>query len=53
MNKKHKDWAIRHDWADDFVMIGRNHYGQDLYLVTTNTGEHFTDYAELRAWAGY
>jgi hypothetical protein len=53
MTKRYKDWAMDHDWASSFVMIGRNHYGQDLYLVTTRSGERFTNYQEMRAWAGY
>lgn len=53
MTKRQKDWAMDHDWSTSFVMIGRNYYGQDLYLITCRDGERFTDYAELRAWAGY
>lgn len=53
MYKWQKDWAMQHDWASSFVMVGRNHYGQNLYLVTCRDGERFTDYTELRRWAGY
>jgi hypothetical protein len=43
-------WAAEHDWFDGWTFF--NDFSCDK-VVWTKSGESFTDFWKLRAWAGY
>lgn len=64
MTRSQAQWARRHDWFDDAVCfdgewtVGTKSQCRDLYTDGTasewRTEYHtFTNFDELRAWAGY
>jgi hypothetical protein len=54
MNVRQMKWAEQHDW---FIRSRRTPYGTYIVLCrASHAGEEnqeFTDFQELRAWAGY
>lgn len=59
MNAKQVEWARKHDWFRDYLVIGTNYYGRKVYRVSVQDNSEscgwivFDSYTELRAWAGY
>jgi hypothetical protein len=48
MTKRQAAWAAQHDW---WSRTECDAPGQ--YRIVTRDGEHFSDYKQLRNWAGY
>lgn len=48
MTRRQALWAQQHDW---YSRTERDAPG--VYRIVTRDGEHFSDYKNLRAWAGY
>lgn len=50
------NWARQHDWYDYAVLeagVGTYNHPSNLYRVHVTGKLRFTDFTELRSWAGY